>query len=111
MQIKKISIPIFRGSLTLVKDKDFKKVNKMYNCNVPETFGAVTLENHDEGFEYVVAFVDSNVGLLAHEAVHVCNYVFDNIGIQLDLKNDETQAYFIGWIVDEMDKFLNEIKK
>ena len=109
MKKKKVSIPIFKGELVFIKDKNFKKVNKKYGYSIPESYGAVTFENESaKAFEYVVCFVDTNISLLAHEAVHVSNFVFKNIGVKLDLINDEVQAYFVGWIVDEMINFLNE---
>lgn len=110
MKAKKINIPIFRGTLTLIKDKNFKKVNKKYNLNISENYGAVSFQKNENGFEYFVCFIDTNKSLLMHEAIHICNYVFKNIGVRLDLENDEVQAYFTGWIVDEMIKFLKEIK-
>lgn len=108
MKIKTIPIPIFKGEITFIKSKSFKKTEEKYKINIPSRFGAVTFRNENsEYFECVVSFIDSNLSLLAHEAVHVCNYVFDNVGIKLDADNDEAQAYLIGWIVDEMLKFIN----
>ena len=109
MKIKTINIPIYYGKLTFIKSKSFKKTNKKYKLAIPERFGAVTFRNQNaKGFECVVSFVDTNVSLLAHEAVHVCNFIYENIGAKLDIENDEHQAYIIGWIIDEMELFLKE---
>lgn len=109
MKTKTIEIPILYGKLTFIKSKSFKKTNKKYNLQIPSRFGAVTFRNQNaKGFECVVSFVDSNISLLAHEAVHVCNFIYENIGAKLDIENDEFQAYLIGWIVDEMLNFLNK---
>lgn len=111
MKIKTISIPIYFGKLTLIKGKNFKKTNEKFKVEIPSRFGAVTFRNEKaDGFEVVVSFVDSNVSLVAHEAIHVCNFIYENIGAKLDIENDEHQAYITGWIVDEMETFLNEIK-
>lgn len=40
--------------------------------------------------------------IVAHEAVHVVNMMFEFLGIKLDPVNDEPQAYLSGWIVGEI---------
>lgn len=107
MKLSTIKIPIYHGELTLIKSKDFKKTNKKYKLNIPPRFGAVTFRNENvNGFEVVISFVDSNVSLIAHEAIHACNFIYENIGAKLDIQNDEHQAYITGWIVEEIEKFL-----
>lgn len=109
MKIKTINIPIFKGKITFIKSKDFEKTSKKYNLNIPNRYGAVTFRNEkSETFECVVSFVDDNFSLLCHEAVHVCNYIYDNIRAKLCTDNDEFQAYITAWIVDEMMIFLKE---
>jgi len=39
-------------------------------------------------------------GIIAHEAIHTKNHIFDSIGIILDPTNDEPEAYFMTWLVD-----------
>jgi hypothetical protein len=36
---------------------------------------------------------------LAHEAVHLKNKIFLMAGVDLDLKNDEAEAYYVSFIV------------
>lgn len=38
------------------------------------------------------------VGTIAHESVHAANFIFDDLGIQYDLVNDEHAAYTVGWV-------------
>jgi len=45
---------------------------------------------------------DATPGVIAHEAVHIANYVFKQCCILPDLDNDEPQAYLIGWIVEQI---------
>lgn len=42
--------------------------------------------------------------------VHVKNMIFDRINHNQKPKNDETEAYFIGFLVDEFMKFYFECK-
>ena len=46
-------------------------------------------------------------GIIAHEAIHTKNHIFDSIGIILDPTNDEPEAYFMGWLVD----FISDVGK
>lgn len=47
-------------------------------------------------------------GVVAHEAVHIANYVFSECHITPDLINDEPQAYLIGWIVDRISEVIKK---
>ena len=111
MKIKTIPIPIYGGSLILIKDKNFKKTSKKYKLKLSAKYGAYSFENKKaKEFEYVISFVDDNPSLVAHESSHICNFIFKNIGAKLNTKNDEPQCYLIGWIVDEIEIFLNSTK-
>lgn len=44
------------------------------------------------------------VGDMAHEATHAALDIFGDLGIDADRDNNEHLAYFIGWIVDCIDK-------
>lgn len=64
--------------------------------------------------QYIIVVIDSTQitpGLIAHEAVHVVNYIFKSKGVDLDLENDEPQAYLEGAIVDMIHSVLHEYKK
>lgn len=41
-----------------------------------------------------------DVGTLAHEADHAANAIFKQIGAKVDVENDETHAYLVGFIAD-----------
>lgn len=42
---------------------------------------------------------DEGVDTVTHEACHIVNFVFDYIGQDLDVVNDEVQAYLLAYIV------------
>jgi hypothetical protein len=50
-------------------------------------------------------------GLIAHEAVHIKNMMFDAVGIINDLNNDEPEAYFMGWLVDAIHEVVAKDKE
>ena len=44
--------------------------------------------------------VKRNEGQVAHEAVHVANSIFREIGVDMDYCHDEHYAYFVQWITN-----------
>ena len=91
----------------MILDKDLSFIEKKYKTNSLEDFGAVTLKDESKYRSYVVAFTDSNhLSNIAHEIVHIKNYIYLDCGIELDRINDETEAYLTGWLFDEIYKFF-----
>jgi len=50
----------------------------------------------------------STPGIIAHEAKHLVNNIFIEIGHTLDCYNDEPEAYLLGWIVNRIHELLNK---
>src|SRR6266404_3180564 len=49
-----------------------------------------------------------NIGILVHECFHATLFVFNIIGIEnINIHNDEAFAYYLGWIVDEINRIKN----
>jgi hypothetical protein len=107
MKIKTIKIPIYLCTLTMIFDKDLSYVEKKYKTISLSNFGAVAMRNESKFKHYVVAFESNNNSLIAHEIVHLVNYIFLDTGVKLDLINDEAQAYLTGWLFEEIENFLN----
>lgn len=111
MRTKKVKIPIYGGTLVIVQSNDMQPVVDKYNLtNDALNCNALAFKQPMKGDKFVVCaafkFIDPDI--IAHEAVHVVNYIFDYKCIQLDLINDEPQAYLTGWVFDECYKFLNK---
>lgn len=107
MREKKTEIPIYCASLTIVIDKDLSYVQKKYKTKSLKKYGAVTIKDKKNYRHYIVAFESGDRSLIAHEIVHIINYIYRDCGIKLDTKNDENQAYLTGWLFNEIDKFIN----
>ena len=45
-------------------------------------------------------------GIIAHEAKHLVNTIFVDVGVELDRYNDEPEAYLLGWIVNRIHELL-----
>lgn len=106
MRSKILNIPIFNCKLTIVLDKDLSYVEKKYKTSSLKNFGAVTIKDETKYRNYVVAFEYSDGSIIAHEIVHIINYIYLDCGIELDRVNDENQAYLTGWLFGEIYKFL-----
>ncbi len=108
MKQKVIEIPIYQGKLTLILDKDLKAVEKKYKTTSLDDFGAVTLKNKDDYRHYVVAFTDKDhLSTIAHEIVHIKNYIYLDCAMETDRYNDEPEAYLTGWLFDKIYNFLH----
>ena len=50
-------------------------------------------------FGYAMCIRESNdLATLAHEATHLTNFIFSSVGQELDVVNDESQAYLTGYL-------------
>lgn len=113
MKTKKIKIPIYFGTLVIVKSKDLTKLNPIYNTQIDKSFEAVTFQiiKKSGAIKYIVAFNDKVDGsIISHEVCHLVNMIFKHNYIKLDLDNDEPQAYLHGWLFGQIHKFLNKQK-
>lgn len=107
MRKKTIDIPIYQCKLTIILDKDLSYITKKYKTIDLSNYGAVTMRIPNKHSEYIIAFEYSEGSIIAHEIIHLVNYIFKDRGVKLDIKNDESQAYLTGWLFKEIDKFLN----
>lgn len=114
MRKKIIKVPIYFGDLVMLQTNKFEKVNKSYNSNFTKDdnkiYDAVVFKDSKKHInQYVVVFrKNPDYTVIAHETVHLVNAIFKDHGIELDLDNDEPQAYLTGWIFNKIDKFLNK---
>lgn len=112
MRSKTIEVPIYGCVLTIIFTNNLNAVVKKYKLsgNWGE-FGALTFEDKSKYRHYVVVFTDTNhLSNIAHEIVHIKNYIFLGINAKVDLHNDEPEAYLTGWLFDQINNFLATIK-
>lgn len=108
MKKKKIKIPIYFGSLIIIKVDNITDANKKYSINANESYESFcfTTENKKGSKKYyIVLKKETDISIIAHEVVHLVNYIFLHNGIELDRHNDEPQAYLTGWIFKQINKF------
>lgn len=85
------------------------------------TCAATTYPVVERGSSQIGAFVNINrkdkvsVGVMAHEAVHVCDMLSDMVGLVGDIKNmfshGEARAYIVEWVANCINEVkLNKVK-
>jgi hypothetical protein len=103
-----IDIPIYQCKLTIILDKDLSYMEKEYGTKPLGDYGAVTMRVPNKFSEYVMGFEYSDGDIIAHEIVHLKNYIYQDAGIELDRYNDEPEAYLTGWLFKQINNFLNK---
>lgn len=58
---------------------------------------AVSTDTFSDRFESKNAITIANI---AHESSHIAMNIFDYIGAKVDLANQETFSYLVGWVAD-----------
>lgn len=101
-----IDIPIYQCKLTIILDKDLSYVEKKYGTKSLSDYGAVTMRVPDKFSEYIMAFEYNEGTIIAHEIVHLKNYICQDKCIELDKFNDEHEAYLTGWLFKQVETFL-----
>lgn len=65
---------------------------------------AVSTDTFSDRFEGVSEWDDTadaiTIANIAHESSHIAMNIFDYIGAKVDLANQETFSYLVGWIAD-----------
>jgi hypothetical protein len=105
---KTIDIPIYQCKLTIILDKDLSYVEKKYGTKSLSDYGAVTMRVPNKFSEYVMAFEYTKGTIIAHEIVHLKNYIYQDCSIELDRFNDEPEAYLTGWLFEQIETILNK---
>ena len=111
---EKHKIPIYHNILNLVYDKEIE---------IPDMLDKLGIEEEDIDGEDAdgLSFIQDNEywiclhnnltpGIIAHEAKHYVNYVWEQISAKLNQEEDEFEAYFLGYVVDLIHKFIKENK-
>lgn len=113
MKSKSIKIPIYQAKVTIILADDLEEVSLKYKTKSLSNYGAIAMRNPLFFKHYILAFHKDSLSnhLIAHEIVHLVNYIFLDVGIELDLINDESQAYLTGYLFKEIDEVLFNINK
>ena len=99
--ITNVEVPLYFSTLQIVIAKNLNKaLKKMKIKDHAEDYEAFVIVKRHKSIVFIKP--SATIGTIAHETVHVVNNVFKNASVQLDIDNDEPQAYLTKWIVDKI---------
>jgi len=115
MILKKHKIPIYGGQLWVCVTNSFEKaVEEIENSTDIKlddkkedlrTNSAITYQFYTPDGKFRVLIVikpRTSISFVAHEALHVVNWIFKHCGVRYSIDNDEPQCYLLGWTVEKI---------
>ena len=111
--VKTFEIPIYCADVILVIHEDFEEIDEKYKLELQDEFGdspnnamAITHVNSDEKgkLEIYILLKPSclDIDTVAHEILHVINWICVEKGMEHDINNDESLAYLQGYIMGKV---------
>jgi hypothetical protein len=114
MFTKRYKIPIYGGILKVIisTDPTFSDVNKKFGTKACDDYSAYCFIDYKLTGDYTIVIPPgASNSDIAHESFHITNMVFGYIGAKPNVNNDEPQAYFLGWVIKQVDNALEKYKK
>ena len=111
----KIEIPIYDYTLLVYTGDNLESIIKHYKleCYVDALTLDAICEDKIDGLAFttnnalgIVVALDTPNSVIAHEAVHIINFIFEEIGYETRTDNDEAFTYFLTWLIDQIESKL-----
>jgi len=109
MRTKKIVVPIYEYSITLIYTEYMDKLGTKFNITDIDNCRAIVFKRNNR--LYVAFGPEHRMADIAHEVVHLISNIYLYYGIKHDLINDEPTAYLTGYLFNEIFKFLTYKEK
>lgn len=116
---KTLTVPIYDNNRLCIvatdNEKEITKITGVYWDENAPILAAVVNASDKKGKRTIFMILNPNhedfkLSVITHEAVHVANRIFFNIGHTLEATNDEPQAYLTEWVFDQVLIFLEKCK-
>ena len=112
---KEYEVPYYRSVLIVVLTNDYERLSEFYpEYDHEDMFASSDLINY-HGTRSILMVLNFKCdvdritnGIIAHEALHAANFIFDAVGVPADYDNDEPLAYLVKWITDKVHGFVSE---
>lgn len=114
---RSVSIPLYGGLLVIVISNEpntYESAKRYFNIDdeLLKRCDAVLLKPTEGKRLYRVVFSKYiSPGIIAHEAKHVVNKLFIDLGIELDPYNDEHETYLLSWVVNRIWEVKTKYEK
>ena len=110
---KKIDIPIYDAQFTVYLVDSYKELTDkkiLPECFSDMNSAMVIKPEENQALNYIMIFERTTfpVGVVAHECLHLIRHLYQDIGITFNMENDEHQCYLIGFLFDQVYKFISD---
>ena len=112
---KAIKIPLYYGSFLIIFSNDGERVKRTTNIRGELNDFAFTFYNfiHKGKETFCVCFnfwtlEPVTMGTITHEVNHAANRVLYSRGVVADYENDEADSYLKGWMVEQVQRFMQD---
>ena len=108
--VKEINVPIYGCKITYIVTYDFIKTARKYKdelCLDSNECRGLAFRLGGSRHSYMILVKPryrKAWDTIAHEALHVANFILEDRGIKGSYKNDEAQAYLLSYIIEEIQK-------
>jgi len=108
-----IRIPIYNANIEIFKGKidELSEEMKKMGLDEMEPYCDSRAVWHEERNRFRIYWredADFKLGTLVHECKHIVNFIFKARGVDLDIINDESECYLLGFIVDKVHNILTK---
>jgi hypothetical protein len=117
MKIKASEVPLYRGKLVIMIAESANSIKKYIpDWSDMEIYASTYYAPYKkkQGYYIILNFKSPyrkiQHGTITHEAVHAAHFIMKHKGMMGDFVNDESEAYLVEWIVDEVYKFIKKTK-
>lgn len=90
--------------------KKILKENELEDYGIDYKYNDAFVFKGEHSYHMVFKKEYCNARVVAHEALHIVHKIFEDRYIQIDIDNDEPEAYLLGWVVGQCHKYL-KLKK
>lgn len=114
LHITSKKVPLYAGLIAIVLTNSNDKLSK-YGLEPEENLFAFCVPGNyrSQGAFYCVLNFNNKYGkishgVIAHEAVHLANFILSDVGVISDYNNDEPLTYLVQWITNQIYSFINK---
>lgn len=106
-----IDLPIYRSEVNVYISDNIAATKVELGLptihNNPNTCGYTNIDEYDNPYIIFKGVPDN--ATVAHETIHAVNLLFECRGIEVSTSDDENQAYHVGYIVNIIHNFIDEV--
>ena len=104
MKIKKIKLPIYYGTVTIIYAKKWSEIYDIIGIEVDERHAEFCFKKTEH--EYYLCFKTKDLPQIAHEIVHLVNFIYLDSNIKKSRTNDEPEAYLFAYLFKKVINFI-----